>query len=141
MSLAIYESADPSSNFSVSGVFTNPFRISLDGYEGGVVQQKLYVRNSSLTTTYSAITVQPIDGDSDGIVDGTALGYSWKLSAGDTKPTDSEWSDVTAGASVAIPSISDTTTYQPFWVRIEVPNLASAQSYDGVVLRISATSS
>lgn len=142
MSLNIYESANPSSYYSVDGTFAHPFSESLNGRTGDTIQKRLYVRNNDDTLWYSAVTVQPIDGGDDLV--NSSTGYNWKLYAGDTQPLDAQWAGVVAGTSISLSNIGsasagDISTYLPFWVRIQIPRGASVASYQSVVLRISAT--
>ena len=141
--LDIYESALPSSVFSVAGAFTNPFSLTIDGLAGGVIKRKIYLRNDDSLYYYENITVQPIDGGHN-IVSGTGIteGFSWKLIAGDSEPLVEQWGQATAGASISLVDIgsagnADTSTYLPFWVRVEAPPGATIDSYNTVTLRIS----
>ena len=141
--LDIYENADPSSAFTVSGNFGNPFTATFNGVLGEVVERKLYIRNDDSLYYYENIEVQPIDGG-DYIVDGSGEtdGYSWKLYAGDTQPLEEQWDLTSAGNQISLADIGssgnpDTTTYLPFWVRISVPAGAPVEAYNSVLLRIS----
>ena len=143
MSLAIYQSTDPSTSFSTSGMLTNPFRVGLDGRFGGSVQERLYVRNDDPTLYYSGISIVPVDNGTSHIVDGTN-GYSWKLHVGDQQPLDQEWATIPAGQSITISGyggahFGDTSTYVPFWVRVDIPTGARVNSYEDVVLRLTAS--
>jgi len=140
MSLRIYEQPDPDTSFSVSGSFSNPFAVTCDGTDGFIVTKRLYVRNDDPEVQYSGISVQPVDHGA-GIVDGT--GWSnWKVLAGDTQPTEGSWATKTPGESVMITSgitqVSDTVTYVPFWVRVEVLAGAEVNSYQSVALQVQA---
>ena len=142
MSLAIYESADPTTDFSADGDMTNPIRQSFDGRVGGVKEIKYYVRNDNVSNTYTDIVVTPVDRNSPttNFVDGTN-GYSWKLKVGNTQPLAEEWDTIADGNTISFDNISDTVTYLPFWVRIEVPLSAPVDSFDSVVLRLTASES
>jgi len=139
MTLNIYETADSGSVFSADESFSNPIAHAFDGVLGTVLEIKYYVRNDDILRSYTNITVQPIDGG-DSLVDGS-LGFSWKLFAGDTQPSADLWALVTEGASIDLADISDSNTYLPFWVRIEVPNNTEVSSFQSVVLRIAAVES
>lgn len=139
MALLIYDIADPQSAFSENGDFTNPLSLSFDGVEGGIIKQKLFVRNNDTSKSYTGITITPVDGG-DGLVNG-ADGFSWKLVAGDEEPLEEQWAGVAAGNIISIPDIGDSTTYQPFWIRVEVPSGSSIQSFQSVQLKIDATAS
>lgn len=139
MALSIYEEANPASAFSTDSTFSNPFSIALDGATGGIYEQRLYVRNDNLVRVYTDILVTPVDGG-DNIVDGSN-GFSWKVLAGDQKPLEEQWSLKAAGANVNLGNLSDTNTYLPFWIRVEVPQGADVDSFQGVTLDIEATES
>jgi len=136
MALSIYVEADPGSAFSSDASFSHPFSIALDGITGQIIEKKHFIRNNDSGHTYSAITLQPIDGGDD-IVSNN--GFSWKLKVGSTRPTESEWDTITAGSSVSFSDINDITTYLPFWVRIQVDPGKDVKSYQSVQLRIVAT--
>jgi hypothetical protein len=138
MSISIYADVIPGSSYSQSGAMTNPLRHSFDGRNGGVVEQRYYLRNDSFSHTYSGIQVQPIDLTGTSIVDGTN-GFSWKLNSGYAQPTDDEWDIVVAGDAIETSGLFDTSTYLPFWLRIEVPAGADVESHDDVILRVTAT--
>jgi hypothetical protein len=139
MALKIYENADPGSAFSSDRTFSNPFSVALDGATGAVYEQRLYVRNDDIGRVYTDILVAPIDGG-DNIVSG-ANGFSWKLLAGDQKPLEEQWSLQSAGTGINLGNLSDTNTYLPFWVRIEVPQGAEVTSFQAMTLDIEATES
>ena len=138
MALAIYELADPNTSFSVSGVFTNPIPLTFDGTLGGVKEKKYYVRNNSVSHTYAGIVLQPIDSSGAHLIDGT-VGFSWKLSEGNTQPTEVEWATIDDGNSITLSAINDSNTYLPFWLRVAVPRATSVQSFDSVTLKITVT--
>jgi len=132
--LGIYSSADSGSKFSDDGGFATPFSVSIDGVTGGAIEKRLYVRNDNGAKNYSSIQVLAVDGGDD-LVDGST-GYSWKFIAGDSKPTSTQWANESDGNTISLSDILDTTTYAPFWVRIEVPLRAPVSSFQSVSLRI-----
>lgn len=138
MGLLIYETAEPGAEFSVGNDFTNPMQHTFDGVQGAVLTTRYFVGNDDPNFQYSNIQVQPIHIDGDNIVGGGG-GYSWKLIAGDQEPLEEQWGLVTPGNPVDIPDISNTSTYEPFWLRIEVPRGAQVKSHEGIKLRITAT--
>ena len=138
MGLKIYEKADPSTAFSVSGAFTNPLSITADGTIGQVLSKQYFVRNDDVLVTYSGISVSPIDNSGSHLIDGT-LGFSWKLIEGANEPIEAQWNTVDHSNTISLSDITDTSTYLPFWVRVQVPRAASVQSFDKVILRITAT--
>jgi len=144
VALKIYPAASPDDPYSQSGTMTNPMRHGFDGRVGRVVETKYYLRNdSALAFSYTSIVIDPIDESGMNITDSN--GFSWKLSEGDTQPTSAEWDVVTDGDAIsmsdllATAGVGDTSTYLPFWLRIEVPRGASVASYNDVILRITAT--
>lgn len=139
----IYERPDPATAFTVSGDFGNPFSSAFDGITGETIEKKLYLRNDDSLYHYENISIQPIDSG-DNIVDGSGAtaGYSWKMYAGDQQPLEEQWQLTDAGNQITLsdigaPGTPDTSTYLPFWVRIQVPRGAPVNSYSGVALRIS----
>lgn len=141
MALGIYLEADPDTKLSIDGAFTNPLALTFDGINGGILERKLYLRNDTPGLLYSDITILPYNtGDTVIAVDGTG-GYSWKLYAGDQRPLSEQWELVTAGDSIELDDISDTTTYLPFWARVEIPAGAPVLSSQKIVLRCEATES
>lgn len=142
MGLGIYTTATPSAELSTD-TFTNPFSIILDGRVGGSFEQRLYLRNDDATLSFSGVHIAPVDSHSTSIVDGTN-GYGWKLNAGDTRPTVDQWNAITPGSSVTMSglgtiSVSDTSTYLPFWVQVSIPRNAPVSTYQQVQLQITAT--
>jgi hypothetical protein len=142
MALAIYYATDGVSKFSQDGAFTNPLQEVIDGRTGGSVERLLYIRNDNSLFSYLDIKLVPEDTDGVSIVDGS-LGFAWKLSAGDAQPTDEAWGIITAGEEIELAdlgtvSVSDTSTYLPFWLRIEAPRNVSVKTYVDVQLKITA---
>ena len=142
MGLLIYDEANPNAAFSIGNDFTNPLVATFDGAQGAIQTRRYYVRNDDSAFSYQNITVQPVFVSGDNIIDGTN-GFSWKLIAGDQQPLEEQWNLVTPGNSVDIPDIgtllsSDISTYEPFWLRLEVPRGASVKSHEGIKLRITA---
>lgn len=140
MSIGIYTDANPATLISKSATFTNPLLVALDGRLGGITQKKLYLRNDDNTLWYSTNTVTPADLIDPTIVNGTN-GISWKLRAGGTQPTDEEWAAITAGNTISLANLgsgagSDTSTYLPFWVRVQIPRNTSAKTILDVTLTI-----
>ncbi len=136
--LAIYFVTDGVSKFSQGGVFTAPFLETLDGRVGGSVERLFYVRNDDALSSFTDIFLQPVDTAGTSIVDGTS-GFAWKLRAGSTQPTEEEWKVITAANKISLvdigtSSVSDTSTYLPFWIRVEVPRNTSIKTYTDVQL-------
>lgn len=142
MGLKIYKSATPTSAFSTDGSFTNPISHAFDGITGQVIEKRYFVRNDDVAKNYTSIQLVLIDGG-DNIVNGSGAtaGFFWKLHEGDTQPLEEQWSQRGKGNTISLSDISDTNTYVPFWVRIEVPAGASIQSFQSVQPRITAVES
>ncbi len=145
MALSIYESAVPTTVFSEDGTLTNPISITIDGLRGGVILRRYYVRNDDNTKYYTSITLQPIVNSGLNIVNGSINGFSWKLIEGDTQPLDDQWAITTSGNQISLTNIGtagngDTTTYLPFWLRVDVPRNVDVQSFSNVSLEINSIS-
>ena|SRR3990167_10972683 len=143
MPIKIYTSASPDAPISESGALTDPYLVTLDGRNGGVIQQKLYVRNSSSTLSYSGISLTVVNTDDPSLVDGS-VGITWKLSEGTLQPTDEQWKVIDSANSITFSGIgtsavSDTSTYLPFWVRTEIPRGTSVQTITDIQFKIVAS--
>ena len=140
--LKIYTSANPDAALSNEGAFSNPLAITFDGVNGGKIERKLYLRNTDISKSYTNITVQPYD-DPEAIVaiTGGINGFAWKLFAGDQRPLEEQWDMVDAGDPISLVDIDDTTTYLPFWFRIEVPAGAPVSSFKSASLQVSCDES
>ena len=145
MSLVIYQKADPATAFSVNGKFTNPLALTFDGSDGGISIQKFYLRNDGLDNPiaiYSAISIALVDNVNGALINGTD-GYIWKLYEDpinpNTQPLQGQWDTIAPANTIAMPDISDSTTYLPFWLYVQVAPNTAVQSFQGVSLSINAT--
>jgi len=143
MGLLIYETANPSSAFSIGNDYNNPIAHSFDGVTGSVLIRRYFVRNDDPTKSYDNIQVQPIHVSGDNIIAGGS-GFIWKLISGDQQPLEEQWNLVTPANVVDIPDIgngisADISTYEPFWLRIEIPKGAKVKSHEGIKLRVTAS--
>ena len=141
MGLAIYESPNPDTAFSTEGIFTKPLTIAIDGAIGGTFVRRYYLRNDAPDRYWTNIEVKPLVLSGTDIV--SSNGFSWKLIAGDSLPLEEEWDLVSAGNTISLSNIGssgngDTTTYLPFWLRIEVSRGVDVQSFENVTLEISS---
>jgi hypothetical protein len=141
MGLNIYTAADPATKISTDGDFTNPFVVISDGKYGTVFQKKLYIRNDDNLSWFSSISLQTIDTVDTTIVDGSK-NITWKLSAGDTQPLDDQWNILSTGNTVAFSNIGssgnpNTSTYLPFWIRVQTPRNLEVQTILDVQFKIS----
>ena len=140
MGLNIYTSTDPASKLSADATFSNPLAFTFNGINGGTEERKLYIRNDDVANAYVYITIAPIDGGDDLI--NSASGFSWKICAGDERPTTSQWDAITSGASLYLGDevgVLDTVTYLPFWIKVSVPAGAPTNSFQSVSLRLSSS--
>ena len=137
MALKIYPDEGISNPYSQDGTASNAFRQAFDGQTGQVRETRLYLRNDDITKIYTGINISSISLSGRNIINGTD-GYSWKLSSGDTQPTYDGWRALSDGNSISMDAISDTTTYLPFWIRIEIPKGAPIETLSGATLRITA---
>jgi hypothetical protein len=142
MSLGIYTAPDSSSLISQNNTFTNALLVAVNGRLGGVYQKRLYVRNDESDRSYSDIEVLVENPDDETLIDGTQ-NILWKLIPGDAQPADDDWMEVTTGNSISLDdigtdSVSDSTTYLPFWLYVKVPRNTSINTLTGVNLLINA---
>lgn len=142
MGIKIYTEANNAASVSSEDAFTKPLLIAMNGKTGGVLQKRIYVRNDELTKSYQGITVKPFSSY-PAFINGTN-GMSWKLYAGDIKPTDEVWATISNANTITLPdlgtiSTSDISTYLPFWVKVVIPRSTDAQTIKDVKLQISAT--
>ncbi len=140
MPIGIYTAADPSTGLSHDHSFSNALLVSLDGKLGGIIQKKLYIRNSDNTLWYSGTTLTPVDLIDPTVINNTR-GFSWKLSVGNTQPLDDQWAAILPGNTITFSDlgslhVSDTSTYLPFWIRVQIPRNTSIQSILDVTLNI-----
>lgn len=139
MAIGIYTAASPGTKISQSADFTNPLLVSLDGKIGGVFQKQLFVRNDNSTLWYSLTTLTAVNNITPALIN--SPGYSWKLSAGGTQPTDEQWAAITGGNTISLPnlgtaSLANTSTYLPFWLRVEIPRNVPVQTILDTTLNI-----
>jgi hypothetical protein len=139
MGIQIYTDANSGAFISTADSFSKPMLVAMNGRTGGVIQKRIYIRNSDITKYYTAITLKPFSATVT-LYNGS-VGLSWKLSAGDTKPTDEGWALIAHGNTISLPNLvsGDITTYLPLWVRIEIPRSTDVQTIKDVKLQIVAT--
>lgn len=142
MSIGLYTAANNSTLVSSNNSFTNSLLVGINGRLGGVFQQRLFVRNSESNKSYSAISLfveNPVDPT---LINGTQ-NILWKLSAGDTQPTDDIWLDINTGNTISLPNIGtnlvpDSTTYLPFWLYVRIPRNTNIGTFTGINIVIDA---
>jgi hypothetical protein len=123
-----------------------PITTTHDGVLGENIEIQLFVRNDDITEYYEDITVAPVCTTTPDETLGTANGHGVKLSSGSTQPTEAQWGAIDYANTVSLSNIGsagngDTSTYLPFWYRVEVPAGAPADNKENIVLRISYTAS
>jgi hypothetical protein len=143
MGLLLYETTDPNAAFSIDNDFSKPIAHTFNGSRGAVLTKRYFVRNDDSSFMYSNIKVFPVFISGDNIIAG-GNGFSWKLTVGDQEPLEEQWALVSPGNEIDIPDIGtvligDVSTFEPFWIRIEVPKGASVKSHEGIKLRVAAT--
>jgi hypothetical protein len=141
--LTVYSSPNPDADYSSDASYSNPLAFSVDGQTGAVITRKLYLRNDDGAMYYTGITLTPVVDSGLDIVSGATEGFTWKLIAGDTEPTEIQWASVDPAAPISLADIGssgngDTVTYLPFWLRIELPRGVDVQVFQGANLEISA---
>lgn len=143
MALSIYESANPDTSFS-SGTNTNPISFTVDGTLGATITKKLYLRNDSASHYYTGISITPAINGGDDITTGSLSTFHWKLIVGETEPLEDQWNLLTGGNVISLSNLGSlgsatTTTYLPFWLRVNVPKGIDIQVFEHVTLEVSAT--
>lgn len=143
MALSIYTEADSSTGLS-DGTYDKPFAISFDGRSGGIKEVKLFLRNDDTGYFYTDITIGLDDEGVQSRVDGTVPGFTWKLRAGDVKPTTNEWLHIDPANEITMSDLGfsgtpNTSTYLPFWVRIEVPRNVDVQAITTIKFVVTAS--
>lgn len=123
-----------------------PITTTHDGVLGEVVEMKLFIRNDDPTEYYENISVYPVSMTTPDDTIGTATGFGVKLNAGNIQPTEAEWDAIDYANTISLDNIGsvglgDTSTYLPFWFRMEVPSGASVNNKENIVLRVPYTAS
>lgn len=139
MGIGIYTAATPGTKLSQAADFTNPLLVSIDGKIGGVIQHKLYVRNDDTDFWYSSTTITPVNTITPSLI--SSPGFSWKLIVGNTQPTDDQWAVVVGGNTISLANLgsgagADTSTYLPFWLRVEIPRNTAVNTVLDTTLNI-----
>jgi hypothetical protein len=146
MSIQLYENQGDSTPYS-SGTFTNAFLHNFDGRIGGIHEVKIFVRNDDSLHVYEDISmsIEQFDTLEIDFVGGDD-GFSFKLFAGDTQPTSDEWSTINyaipgSPGEIDLSDLTDTNTWLPVWIRIEIPASIPVQRLKTVRFKVSATES
>jgi hypothetical protein len=131
MALGIYNSTSPTDVLGDD----KPFTVTFDGRVGGIQDRCIYIRNDDLGSWYEDIVLQPI-----GIT-----GSTWWLIEKDTVPINEDWEGVTPDIALSLSdnigsaTLSDTSTYLPVWIRIQIPKGADIQTITSITFRLTAT--
>lgn len=147
MALGIYRQVSPGiySIYKEYGSVddTLPIRNTFDGILGENVHTLLYVRNDDNSRYYENIKVQPISLVTPSQVDNVSTGHGMKLIAGSTQPTEAQWEATDYANQISLSDLgvsgsADTTSYLPFWCRIECPAGAAIDNLENTTLRVSS---
>ncbi len=133
MSLGIYTDTADSALVSQNDTFTNSLLVPVNGRLGGVFQKRLFVHNNEQDKSYSGIQVSVENPADPTLINGVQFTF-WKMIAGDKQPTDDLWLPIATGNILSLPNIGtilngDSTTYLPFWLRVQVPRNSNANTY------------
>lgn len=141
MALAIYSYSTSYTACDEYGTtpLVNPIKTTHDGVLGETRETKLYVRNDSASYWYKNISILP-ESQSGAI----PTGWIIKMRAGTTQPTEAEWDAISSNNTITLSNLgaagaADTTTYSPFWYRVEIPAGSSAQTRQVIALKLSYT--
>jgi hypothetical protein len=143
--LGLYEQTGPASfkKFSIEGEQLVPIQTTHNGREGEIVEKLLFLRNDDATKYYTNITIDPTDSDSDDDTVLTDTGWGVRVNDGSLQPSEAQWQSVTPGdpinmVDIGVTTMADTTTYFPFYYRIEVPRNSRVQTKTDISLTIQA---
>lgn len=139
MALQVYPGAAAVAAYSQEGANTNPIRFAVDGRLGGVFERQYYLGND-VDSTHTGITIVPTPNPANDITSGED-GYSIKLYAGSTQPTEQEWNTIEPGNEIDMDDIPDNLTFVPFWVRIAIPKGAPVDTITNTFLTIDSVES
>ena len=130
MGIGIYKSTDATTLITS----TNPLTFTFDGRYGGVQDKTIYIHNDDAGLWYDSIVVSVTDTGSQGIVDGSRPGFSWKLMESDLPPAIEAWKYITAGASINISEnlgqngLADIVSFLPVVVHVQIPRDLAIQT-------------
>jgi len=134
--LGLYEKSTASGDyipFSFNDDISNVIKESFNSSTGAIKERQFFIRNDDANVSYSSITLTPLPNELVNV----SADINIKLKLGDMRPSQDEWSNVVAGASLSIPDISD-TLYHSFWVRIEVRQNAAIRVEDDIYFELRA---
>lgn len=144
MSLKIYHQLLDTAYLGTRDDGTYYLSFSFRGDSGGRLEKRLWLRNDSLYSYFTGITVDSTDTATLSISDGERTGYSVKLWVGDIRPTEEDWNSVSTGNQISLPNIGSSTnpatnSFVPFWVRVDVPANSDLETITTVSLQVNCT--
>jgi hypothetical protein len=144
MGLGVYD-APFGNRFSEDGLQNYPITTTHKGNDGETVELLLYLRNDDPYQYYSDIAITVIDIASPDDTQGDqGTGWGVKLVAGAEQPTRSKWASVRYANTIQMEDIgslgnADTTTFYPFWYKIESPPGEDVKTKIDIKIQIDAT--
>ena len=144
MGLGVYD-APNGNKFSEDGDQNFPVTTTHKGNDGESVELLLYLHNDDPYQWYSDIIIKPEDISApDDTLGDKGTGWGVKLSAGAEQPNTSKWNSIHYGNSInmsniGITGVADTTTYYPFWYRIDSPPGEDVKTKIDIKLRLDYT--
>ena len=112
-----------------------------DGYTGGTDEKLFTLTNQDPSKYYTNIRIKPIIA---GMVAGEMFhssGWSTKVVAGSTRPSEEEWDQTNVNEEVQLANIgtsaaADINTLHQFWMRIFCPGGTTSQIFKDVSLEV-----
>ena len=144
MGLGVYD-APFGNRFSEDGMQSFPITTTHKGNDGETVELLLYLRNDDPNQWYSDITITVDDISSPDDTQGDqGTGWGIKLVEGAEQPTRTKWATIRYGNAITMDDIGgagspDTTTFYPFWYRIESPPGEDVKTKIDIKIQIDAT--
>jgi len=119
----------------------NPWRITINGVDGGIIVDKVYVRNSDNRYYYSNITVSIGDTNNIYLVD---RGWKYKLIQQDYLPATTAWDTISDNNTISLLNIgsstlANTTDYIPIFIYMKIPDGQTVDNVTDLYLSVSAT--
>lgn len=112
-----------------------------NGFLGGSLEKKFYIRNDDPTRYYTNLNLTYTVTNYDDLGEFGTTGWSVKFIEGERRPTESNWDSVRSGEPLALADIgsteaADTHTYRPIWVRVFCPGGEEAQIRENQLIQI-----
>ncbi len=117
---------------------------TLDCELGQAQETEYFIRNDDKDYYFTDISVKATSLIAPDDTIGIETGWGVKLSAGATQPTEAQWETIDYGNTISLSDLgsalaSDTTTYLPFWVRVECPAGIMPTIKENIAIDISYT--